>query len=64
MKKTVREKLEEVNKAIEDGCENAELKSLQKKLYRIDQDDCTVEEWLKKYTLLKCISEFLAQNQN
>lgn len=63
MKKTVSQKLEDVRKTINDGCETAELKKLQKKLYRIHADDCTVEEWLEKHTLLNCISEMLAQER-
>lgn len=62
MKKQL-EKLETINKQIEEGLDKKGLLKARKKLYKISDYELNVDEWSLKKTMLTCISEFLEDDR-
>lgn len=58
-----RQVLNEVTKAIENGASIDELNVLRRRLYALDNDTISSDEWTEKYTTLQCISEFIADSK-
>ena len=59
-KKTPNEIMDEVNSQIEEGLLDIDgLKKARRRLYRLDEDELSGDESLRKRLLLNCISEFL-----
>ncbi len=53
--------LETINKQIENGLDNCELLKARRKLYKIDNLGLDNDEYILKYTLLRCISELMEE---
>lgn len=58
-KKTPTEVMDEVDNLIEQGLDIEGLKKVRRRLYRLDTDELSTEEKIRKDILLVCISEFL-----
>ncbi len=59
MKKTATQIMNEIDKQIKDGLDVEGLKKARRRLYRLDEDELSTDESLRKRLLLNCISEFL-----
>ena len=58
-KKTPTEVMDEVDNLIEQGLDIEGLKKVRRRLYRLDTDELSTEEKIRKDILLVCISEFI-----
>ena len=58
-KKTPTEVMDEVDNLIEQGLDIEGLKKVRRRLYRLDNDELSIEEHYRKYLILECIKEFI-----
>lgn len=62
--KTNQEKLNEINKLIDDGLDTKGLIRVRNRLYKLDEYALSAEESLEKHAILKCINEMLAEDRS
>ena len=58
-KKTPTEVMDEVDKLIEEGLDIEGLKKARRRLYRLDDDELSIDEWCRKWKTIRCIQEFI-----
>lgn len=54
--------LSEINNLLENGTDAEGLVKAQKRLYHLDANDLTNDQWVEKLSLLDCIKELLAED--
>lgn len=58
-KKTPTEVMDEIDRQIEDGLDIEGLKKAKRRLYRLDDDKLSADEWCRKWQTIRSIQDFI-----